>query len=118
MASGRVHRSVGAVSGVAAALYSSQGQESGDQLIEGLAGIVGGIVGGLLPDKLEPPISSWHRGPAHSPIVGSSIVLSIKQVQRLADHGRERSAHYRNLGVCPSNWFHIDSGRSTCIMET
>jgi len=37
-------------------------------------GALGGYVGGLLPDVLEPAISSWHRDVAHSCAAGGGIV--------------------------------------------
>jgi membrane-bound metal-dependent hydrolase YbcI (DUF457 family) len=50
--------------------------------LEMIGGGLGGQVGGLLPDQLEPAISSWHRGTAHSYTL---IVLLLDRRAQLLD---------------------------------
>ena len=71
----RTHKLVGGAAGMAFALYRAQNQTPANQIAEAAGGATGGaFVGGPLADILEPALSPWHRGPAHSWAAGAAIV--------------------------------------------
>ncbi len=74
MPNGKVHAGAGIVSGAGFALARSAGEPGSCPPLEALGGAVGGYLGGKLPDWIEPGISSWHRGRAHSVTAGAVIV--------------------------------------------
>jgi hypothetical protein len=74
MSDGKTHRLVGAGTGAVFAGFRAKEQKDHHWLAEVAGGALGGYVGGLLPDVLEPAISSWHRDVAHSYTAGGGIV--------------------------------------------
>jgi hypothetical protein len=54
-------------------------QTVGKCIMESVGGALGGDIGALMADWLEPGISSWHRGTAHSCAAGMGI-LSLGEV--------------------------------------
>jgi len=80
-----VHQCVGAGSGGMYAGFHAKGQQGADYWIEVIGGILGGYTTSMLPDKLEPAVSSWHRGPFHSAVAGGAVI-SISET--LAEWGR------------------------------
>lgn len=74
MADGKTHRLVGAGTGAVFAGFRANEQKAHQWWAEVAGGALGGYVGGLLPDVIEPAISSWHRDVAHSWTVGGGIV--------------------------------------------
>jgi len=48
--------------------------------VEAVGGAIGGYLGGIMPDLLEPAISSWHRGTAHSYAGGATVVAAATSV--------------------------------------
>jgi membrane-bound metal-dependent hydrolase YbcI (DUF457 family) len=77
MADGVTHKLAGTGSGLIFAAYRAKGQSPGDWIVEVAGGAIGGYVGGILPDILEPAISSWHRGTAHSYVSGATLAACI-----------------------------------------
>ncbi len=73
----RTHKYVGLGAGAAYACYRAKEQSPPNWLIEVAGGAVGGYLGGLLPDILEPAISSWHRDMAHS-VIGGGAIIALK----------------------------------------
>jgi hypothetical protein len=67
------HKLAGVGSGAAFAAYRAKDQSFESLLVEVAGGAIGGYLGGILPDILEPAISSWHRSVAHSYISGGAI---------------------------------------------
>jgi hypothetical protein len=92
----RTHREVGTLAGALAALHNANAQAPGDQLLELVGGGLGGRLGGCMPDVLEPAISSWHRGTAHS---YSLLMVAYHNRERLlgaAEWCREKARDLRS----------------------
>ena len=70
------HKLAGIGSGTGFAAYRARGQCFENFLAEVAGGAIGGYFGGILPDILEPAISSWHRSTAHGYISGGTILAS------------------------------------------
>jgi hypothetical protein len=87
----KTHRLVGAGSGAVFAGYRAKQQDDFQWWIEVLGGAVGGYLGGQLPDVLEPAISSWHRGSAHSCAAGSGIVALKNALETFGSTCRENA---------------------------
>lgn len=79
MADRKTHRRAGRVSGAVYAAHRAKSQNGGNLVIEAAGGALGGDVGALVADFLEPGVSSWHRGTAHSCAAGGAI-LSLGEV--------------------------------------
>jgi hypothetical protein len=79
MANRKTHRRTGRVSGAVYAAHRAKGQSVPNFLVETAGGAFGGDVGALAADWLEPAISSWHRGTAHSCAAGT-VILSLGDV--------------------------------------
>lgn len=77
MADGVTHKLAGTGSGLILAAYRAKDQCPEDWIVEVEGGAVGGYVGGILPDILEPAISSWHRGTAHSCVGGATLATCV-----------------------------------------
>ncbi len=73
------HRRAGRISGGVYAFQRASKQSVGRCVTETIGGIAGGDLGALAADWLEPGISSWHRGTAHSCAAGLGI-LSLGEV--------------------------------------
>lgn len=73
----RTHQVVGTLAGTATGAYRSRNQKPEHRLPEILGGAFGGYVGSTFADYLEPAVSSWHRGPAHSGGTGAMVLASI-----------------------------------------
>jgi hypothetical protein len=76
MANRKTHRRVGRVSGALYGAHRAKDQRVGHFITESIGGAIGGDIGAMAADWLEPAVSSWHRGAAHSCAAGG-IVLSI-----------------------------------------
>lgn len=105
MANRRTHRRVGRISGAVYAAHRAKGQTVGQCITESIGGAVGGDVGSLLADWLEPGISSWHRGTAHSCAAGMGI-LSLGEVLAGAEtycrqQAERKVAELRTLQMTP-----------------
>src|SRR5258708_140013 len=80
MADGKTHKAIGMTSGAIFAAYKAKNQTPENFIIEAIGGALGGYAGGILPDYLEPAISSWHRDIAHSVAAGSTVVAGAKKM--------------------------------------
>ncbi len=80
-----VHQCVGAGAGGINAGFHAKEQQGAAYWLEVIGGIFGGYSTSMLPDKLEPAISSWHRGPFHSAFVGGTV---ISVGEKLAEWGQ------------------------------
>jgi hypothetical protein len=76
MANRRTHRKVGRIAGGVCAAHRAKDQKVGHFITESIGGVVGGDFGAMIADWLEPAISSWHRGTAHSCATGG-LILSL-----------------------------------------
>lgn len=76
MANRRTHRRVGRVAGTVYAAHRAKDQKVSHFITESIGGAVGGDIGSTVADWLEPAVSSWHRGTAHSCAAGG-VVLSL-----------------------------------------
>lgn len=74
------HKVVGTAAGALFANYRAKEQTPENSILEVVGGALGGYVGGALPDILEPAISSWHRGVAHSYASGAAVVTASNQL--------------------------------------
>lgn len=93
MATRQTHMMVGVPVGAAVAAYAGRDQLGPNLLVEIVGGGLGGALGALLPDRLEPPTSSWHRSIAHS---YTTAAAGIKVVPRaLSSWQRECRARAR-----------------------
>ena len=80
MPDGATYKLIGASGGAAFAAYRAKDQNPGNWIAELAGGAIGGYVGGILPDILEPAISSWHRGVAHSYVSGATVAGTANAV--------------------------------------
>jgi hypothetical protein len=95
MASRRVHVALGVPSGIGAAAYAARQQTGNRLIIESVGGGVGGYVGALLPDILEPAVSSWHRSTCHSwAVVGIAVQTVPDEIRRWQEYCRAQAAHH------------------------
>ena len=76
MANRRTHRKVGRVTRAVMLPTGQRIRRWGISLPESIGGAIGGDVGAMAADWLEPAVSSWHRGTAHSCAAGG-VVLSL-----------------------------------------
>ena len=72
----RTHTEVGAITGVATALFLAKGQPTAFFLAEAAGGLLGGALGGIAPDVLEPATSPNHRKLAHSLVTAGTLTLA------------------------------------------
>jgi len=102
MPDGRTHKLVGAGSGAVYAGYLAKDQPDFRWWIEVLGGAFGGCLGGACPDVLEPAISSWHRGTAHSYAAGSGILAVRNGLEAFAKACRENSEKCKAVDMIPT----------------
>ena len=77
-----VHKCVGAGAGAVYAGFQAKDQTGAAYWLEVIGGSIGGYTTSMLPDKFEPAVSSWHRGPFHSAVAaGVAAGLSAKLEQ-------------------------------------
>ncbi len=91
MPDGRTHKLVGLTAGIWYAAYQAKEQTAENWLLEVAGGALGGYLGGILPDVLEPAISSWHRDVAHSVAAGGTIVSLRDKLMKLEGWCRENA---------------------------
>lgn len=89
------HQVAGAVTGAARVAYQSWGTP--DCVMEMIGGGCGGYLSSMLPDFLEPAISSWHRGTCHSVSAGGVVLAIDKLLVQWADYCREQANKYRAI---------------------
>src|SRR5882724_7482334 len=95
MSDRKTHQWVGAVSGAARIAHQSWGQPG--CLMETIGGGFGGYWTSMLPDALEPAISSWHRSICHS-LAAGGVVCSIDQLlSNWARYCREQADKVRAI---------------------
>lgn len=75
---GRTHKAVGLAAGVAGCLWVSSEEQWPLDLPGFFVILTGGLLGSRLADKLEPPTSPWHRGPAHSIPLGILLLEAAR----------------------------------------
>lgn len=97
-----IHTFVGAGAGLFTALYRARTQEPLHQLAEGVGGGLAGCLGGKLPDIIEPPTSSWHRGPFHSVAALGLLSSSFPRLEAWEQWCRENAEHHRNVRMAPN----------------
>jgi hypothetical protein len=90
MPRGPVHAFAGGATGAVVANRLAKHESPLFQLLETVAGLVGGVHGGLAPDKLEPAATPSHRGPFHS-VAGA--VISGVAVRRWAPEFLQQYRH-------------------------
>lgn len=78
----RAHQVLGTTTGTLFAAYRSRNQRPMDWALETAGGALGGYIGSTLADVLEPAISSWHRGTAHSAATGAAILFSMSEIAK------------------------------------
>lgn len=93
----KTHKYIGAGAGAVYASYQAKDQPNNAWLLEVIGGGVGGYLGGMLPDKLEPALSSWHRGICHSWTAGGIVVSGSAQLAELAVACRKRAQQCRAI---------------------
>jgi hypothetical protein len=93
MANSKVHRQVGKVSGVVAAVARARNGDSAlDVLTFGLGGYIGGALGARLPDIIEPAVHSQLRHVAHSLATATAIAASaIESIERVESYAQMRA---------------------------
>src|SRR5687768_10478911 len=96
MANRQAHDLAGGILGGGAALITGRGTTGLEVLAEVLGSTVFGVVGSKVPDWAEPPVSSWHRGRAHSVTAGAlSLVAGSAGIGELQAACDERIATLR-----------------------
>jgi hypothetical protein len=91
MPDGKTHKLVGAGTGAVYAAYRAKEETNLHWWMEVAGGAFGGYLGGACPDVLEPAISSWHRGTAHSYATGGGIVALKNGLKAFAEACRENA---------------------------
>ncbi len=76
MADRKTHTVGGVATGMGYSAFRAKEESTQNLVTEMVGGAAGGYVGALLPDVLEPALSSWHRSAAHSCTAGAAIVYS------------------------------------------
>ena len=84
MANRATHRRVGRAAGAVYAAHRAKDQKVGHFITESIGGVIGGDIGALAADWLEPAVSSWHRGTAHSCAAGGAV-LSLGDILAQAE---------------------------------
>jgi len=97
MPDGRTHKLVGAGAGAVYAGYRAKEESDPHWWIEVAGGAFGGYLGGMCPDVLEPAISSWHRGTAHSCAAGGGIVVLKNGLKAFGDACRESAENCKAI---------------------
>jgi hypothetical protein len=92
-----VHQCVGAGAGGINAGFHAKEQQGAAYWIEVIGGIFGGYSTSMVPDKLEPAISSWHRGPFHSAFVGGAVISAGERLAELGQVCRQKADASRNV---------------------
>jgi hypothetical protein len=87
----RTHQLVGIATSTACAAYRARNQNPRHQLPEIAGGAVGGYLGSTFADYLEPAISSWHRGSAHSAGTGAMVFWLVDQLTEWETFCRRRA---------------------------
>lgn len=77
MSSGRVHKTVGVISGVGAVYLHNHSSQSQHYLTDYVGGIIGGYIGAKLADIIDPPTSPNHRSIGHGVIQNSMITKFV-----------------------------------------
>jgi len=101
MSDRKTHVVVGVTAGIGYAAYQAKEQNAPNCLVEIAGGGVGGYLGGLLPDLLEPGISSWHRGTMHSWSTGASIVSLRDRLMEWEKFCREKAEKCKAIPMVP-----------------
>jgi hypothetical protein len=91
MANRDVHIAAGVSIGLGYSTFQAKDQGTPNLVTEMIGGAVGGYVGGILPDLLEPAISSWHRETAHSCTVAAGIIASRDMLVDFQDFCRRKA---------------------------
>jgi hypothetical protein len=99
MPDGRTHKLVGAGSGAVYAGYRAKDESDSHWWIEVAGGAFGGYLGGMCPDVLEPAISSWHRGTAHSCATGGGILALKSGLNAFAEACRQNAEKCRPIDM-------------------
>jgi hypothetical protein len=97
MPDGRTHKLVGAGTGAVYAAYRAKEESTPHWWIEVAGGALGGYAGGIFPDVLEPAVSSWHRGTAHSYATGSGIVAVKNGLKAFGEACRENAENCKAI---------------------
>jgi len=98
----RTHQLVGTATGTVYAAYRAGTQNPRDRLLETAGGAVGGYLGSTFADYLEPAISSWHRGPAHSGGTGAMVLLLVDQLFKWEAFCREKAKECAAIPMVPA----------------
>jgi uncharacterized membrane protein YfcA len=110
MPNGGTHRKLGALTGGAAAGYHARGESQRALVTEILGGLCGGTIGGVLPDRLDPPLSPRHRGGFHSVVVLAVLLFLVLETQRRVCRQRaEEATRWGPLG--PQHTLESDAWR-------
>lgn len=103
MPDGKTHKLVGAGSGAVYAAYRAKDQSNRNFWLETIGGGLGGYVGGILPDRLEPAISSYHRDVFHSATAGAGVLRMTDLLLELQAACRENAEKCRAIPMVPQN---------------
>jgi hypothetical protein len=98
MANRRTHRRAGRIAGGVYAAHRAKEQRLVHCVAETVGGALGGEFGAILADVVEPGISSWHRGPAHSCAAGMGILSlgdTLTRIEMFCRQQAEQTARKR-----------------------
>lgn len=91
MPSARVHVPTSSLAGFLFSLHDARREPPQAQVVEGIAGAIGGALGGKAPDQLDPPTSPNHRARAHGAALGASLLALRPRLGELACWLREQA---------------------------
>jgi uncharacterized membrane protein YfcA len=97
----RTHELVGTTTGIVCAAYRARNQNPRNQFLETVGGAVGGYLGSTFADYLEPAISSWHRGAAHSAGTGAMVLFSVDHLAKWEAFCRKKAEQYAAIPMVP-----------------
>jgi len=101
----KTHLSVATPIGTVYAACNSLNQSGFSCLVESAGGALGGAFGGILPDLIDPPVSSLHRSSAHGvvPVSGAAVVWA-SQLDSWQDALRQQAEDHRWQAAQSDNW--------------
>jgi hypothetical protein len=95
----KTHGRAGRTAGGVFAAYRAKDQSVVNFAIETVSGRFGGQIGALAADVIEPAISSYHRGPAHSCVAGAAILSllgdAVPQIESYCRYQADEKAEQR-----------------------
>jgi hypothetical protein len=102
----KTHQLIGTAAGTVCVAHRARRQNPRNRLIETAGGAVGGYLGSTFADYLEPAISSWHRGSAHSAGTGTIVFWLVDQLTHWETFCRGKAEQCAAIPMVPEATAH------------